>query len=54
MKQENREVTKYYIEMVGFWQELDLSYEEQWEGTNDSVRYMKKSESERTKNFLLA
>ena len=29
MKQQEREVTDYYIEMKSLWQELDLSYEEE-------------------------
>lgn len=28
MKQGSMEVTKYYMEMVGIWQELDLIYEQ--------------------------
>ena len=31
MKQGDQEVTEYYIEMLGLWQELNLSCEEEWE-----------------------
>lgn len=43
MKQGEREVTDYYMEMMSLWQELDLSTEEEWECAPDSVRYKKKS-----------
>ena len=36
MKQEEREVTDYYTKMKSLWQELDLSYEEEWEYSGDS------------------
>ena len=42
MKQGNREVTEYYTEMLGLWQDLDLNYEEKWECMGDSVRFKKK------------
>ena len=31
MKQGDQEVTEYYIEMLGLWQELNLSCEKEWE-----------------------
>ena len=52
MKQEEREVTDYYTEMKSLWQELDLSYEEEWECSGDSVRYRKRLENERVFEFL--
>ncbi|RVX09169.1 hypothetical protein CK203_013737 [Vitis vinifera] len=52
MKQGDREVTEYYTEMLGLWQELDLSCEEEWECTGDSVRFKKKMENERVFEFL--
>ena len=52
MKQGDREVTEYYTEMLGFWQDLDLNYEEEWECTGDSVRFKKKMENERVFKFL--
>ncbi|KAL6317167.1 hypothetical protein AAG906_029919 [Vitis piasezkii] len=52
MKQGDREVTEYYTEMLGLWQELDLSYDEEWECTGDSVRFKKKMENERVFEFL--
>ncbi|KAL6327175.1 hypothetical protein AAG906_015214 [Vitis piasezkii] len=53
MKQGDREATKYYTEMLGSWQDLDLSYEEEWECTGDSVRFKKKMENERVFEFLV-
>lgn len=47
MKQEGKTVTEYYTEMKALWQELDLSSEEEWECTGDSVRYKKMLENER-------
>ena len=52
MKQGEREVTDYYMEMLNLWQELDLSFDEEWECTNDSVRYRRKLENERVFEFL--
>ena len=52
MKQKEREVTDYYTEMKSLWQELDLSYEEEWECFGDSVRYRKRLENERVFEFL--
>ncbi|XP_057971056.1 uncharacterized protein LOC131159875 [Malania oleifera] len=52
-KQGDREVTEYYIKMLGLWQKLDLSCEEEWECTGDSVRFKKKMENERVFEFLL-
>ena len=52
MKQEEREVTNYYMEMLNLWQELDLSTEEEWECTGDSVRYKQKLENEQVFEFL--
>ena len=42
MKQGDWEVTEYYTEMLGLWQDLDLNYEEKWECMGDSVRFKKK------------
>ena len=52
MKQRDREVTEYYTEMLGLWQDLDLSCEEEWECTGDSVLFKKKMENERVFKFL--
>ena len=46
MKQGDWEVTEYYTEMLGLWQDLDLNCEEEWECTGDSVRFKKKMENE--------
>lgn len=51
-KQGEREVTDYYMEMKTLWQELNMSFEEEWECTKDSVRYKKKLENERVFEFL--
>ncbi|RVX21382.1 hypothetical protein CK203_001939 [Vitis vinifera] len=40
MKQGDREVTEYYTEMLGLWQELDLSCEEEWECTGTASRVL--------------
>ena len=50
MKQGDQEVTEYYTEMLGLWQDLDLSCEE--DCTRDSVRFKKKMENERVFEFL--
>ena len=50
MKQGAQEVTEYYTEMLGLWQDLDLSCEE--DCTRDSVRFKKKMENERVFEFL--
>lgn len=52
MKQGEREVTEYYIEMKSLWQELDLSFGETWECSGDSVKYKKRLEDERVFEFL--
>ena len=52
MKQGDREVTEYYTEMLGLWQELDFSRKEEWERTGDNVRFKKKMENERVFEFL--
>ena len=52
MKQGDQEVTEYYIGMLGLWQDLDLSCEEESECTRDSVRFKKKMENERVFEFL--
>lgn len=41
------------MEIVALKQELDLSFEEKWEFTNDSVRYKKKLESKGVFEFLV-
>ena len=52
MKQGDWEVTEYYTEMLGLWQDLDLSCEEEWECTGDNVRFKKKMENKRVFEFL--
>ena len=52
MKQEEREVTYYYIEMKASWQELDLLTKETWKCSGDSVKYTKKLEDEHVYQFL--
>lgn len=41
------------MEMTQLWQELNLSLEEEWECTGDSVRYKKRVENERDFEFLI-
>lgn len=36
MKQGERKVIEYYMEMLTLWQELDMSLEEDWECTSDN------------------
>ena len=52
MKQGDWEVTEYYTEMLGLWQDLNLNCEEEWECTGDSVRFKKKVENKRVFEFL--
>ncbi|XP_057952074.1 uncharacterized protein LOC131146466 [Malania oleifera] len=52
MRQGERDVTKYFMEMTHLWQELDLSIEEEWECSGDSTRYKKRLENERVFEFL--
>ena len=52
MKQGDREVTEYNTEMLGLWQELDLSCKEEWECTSDNVWLKKKMKNERVFEFL--
>ena len=52
MKQGDREVVEYYTEMLGLWQDLDLSCEEEWECTGDNEYFKKKMENERVFEFL--
>ncbi|RVW35219.1 hypothetical protein CK203_101896 [Vitis vinifera] len=40
MKQGDREFTEYYTEMLGLWQDLDLSCEEEWECTGTMSRVL--------------
>ena len=51
-KQGEKEVTIYYNEMVSLWQELEQCYNDEWECTGDSVKAMKKEESDRVYLFL--
>ncbi|KAL2497494.1 Bifunctional aspartokinase/homoserine dehydrogenase 1 [Abeliophyllum distichum] len=46
LKQREREVTNYYMDMCNLWQELDLSSEEDWECSADSAKYKKRLEIE--------
>nr|XP_027078684.1 uncharacterized protein LOC113701961 [Coffea arabica] len=51
-RQEDRDVTTYYNQMVTLWQELDLCYEDEWDCRADSVRYKKREENDRVYVFL--
>lgn len=51
-KQGEREVTDYYLEITGLWQEL-LSSEEEWTCAEDSIWYKKRLENERVHDFLV-
>ncbi|CAL5365181.1 unnamed protein product [Camellia sinensis] len=52
MKQGEREVTDYYMEMLALWQELDLSNEEEWRCSEDNALFKKRQEKERVFEFL--
>ena len=52
MKQGDQEVTEYYTEMSGLWQDLDLNCKEEWECTGDNVCFKKKMENEKVFEFL--
>ena len=41
------------MKMETLWQELDLSFEEEWECLGDSVRYKKRLENGRVFEFLV-
>lgn len=47
MKQGARDVTDYYMEIRTLWQELDLSFEEEWECVGHRVQYEQRLKSER-------
>ena len=53
MKQGEREVTDYYMEMLALWQELDLSNEKEWRCADDSVLFKTRLEKERVFEFLI-
>lgn len=52
MKQGQRNVIDYCMEMKILWQELDLSVEEEWDCPGVSVRYKKRLENQRVFEFL--
>ena len=52
LRQGEKEVTEYYIEMKSLWQELDLSYNEEWECPRDAVRHQKRQDNDRVYQFL--
>lgn len=52
LKQGERDLTEYYMEMTTLWQELDLCVEEEWDCSKDRTRYKKQLENERVYEFL--
>lgn len=52
MKQQEKEVTDYYMENMALLQELDLSYGEEWECAGDNIRYKKRLENRKVFEFL--
>ncbi|RVX03685.1 hypothetical protein CK203_023063 [Vitis vinifera] len=52
MKQGDREVTEYYTEMLGLWQELDLVAKKSGSARGTACRFKKKMENERVFEFL--
>ncbi|XP_075515435.1 uncharacterized protein LOC142550082 [Primulina tabacum] len=52
LKQNDREVTIYYNEMVALWQELDQHYDDVWESKEDFARQKKREENDRVYVFL--
>lgn len=52
-KQNDRNVTTYYNELVTLWQELDQCYDDVWENSNDSAHHMKREENNRVYMFLV-
>ncbi|XP_022883696.1 uncharacterized protein LOC111400518 [Olea europaea var. sylvestris] len=51
-KQNDRDVTTYYNELVTLWQELDQCYDDVWENPNEAARHMKREENDRVYMFL--
>jgi hypothetical protein len=51
-KQNDRDLTTYYNELVTLWQELDQCYDDVWENSNDSARHKKREENDRVYMFL--
>ena len=52
MKQGTREVTAYYTDMSGLWQELDLNVDQEWDCAGDNMRFKRRLEDERVFEFL--
>ena len=51
-RQGYRSVTEYYNEMVTWWQELDLCYDDHWENKKDCAQFKKREENDRVFMFL--
>ncbi|WJX71431.1 hypothetical protein P8452_55427 [Trifolium repens] len=51
-KQDDRNVTAYYNELLTLWQELDLCYDDNWKCAEDSVLFLKRQENDRVFMFL--
>ncbi|KAI4345962.1 hypothetical protein L6164_013045 [Bauhinia variegata] len=52
LKQGDREVTSYWLELTALWQELDHLSTEEWSCAHDAVWYKEKIEKERVFQFL--
>ncbi|XP_057983248.1 uncharacterized protein LOC131168072 [Malania oleifera] len=52
MRQGERGVTEYFMEMSHLWQELDLSIDEERECSGDSTRHQRRLKNERVFEFL--
>lgn len=52
MKQGEKEVINYFMEMTTLWQELHLNFDNEWECSSNSACYKKKLETESSR-FLL-
>lgn len=52
LKQDDRDVTTYYNELMALWQELDQCYDYNWRCTEDSVQFTKTQENDRVFIFL--
>ena len=50
-KQNDRDVTTYYNELVTLWQELDQCYDDDWENLNDYALHKKREENDRVYIF---
>ncbi|XP_054821301.1 uncharacterized protein LOC129320121 [Prosopis cineraria] len=52
IKQGERDLTEFWLELVSVWQEIDLNIETEWSCPSDAARYKRLIEDERVFQFL--